>query len=291
MHHEISEENLGEYNRRGLIPGPDESESEFLQRAEYCLGLKDRLLAEGHGEIEGGEYLRSCADETKKYYDLVPDWIPLMFDDHKLSFWHGGCAWIFRMEEGSPLAALLQLRKKLRDHVHFFLLNRKEILTHEIAHAGRMAFEEPRYEEILAYRSSGSRFRAAWGALGQNSRETGLFVLILFCILGIDLFLLFSDYPFLYLQAMPLKIVPLLMVFYAGFRLKRRQNTLDRCLNTLQKTVSDPEMALPTAYRLTDKEIDTFSRFSPLEIREYVNSGKVDSVRLRLIDVEYLHKK
>ena len=46
MNISITESQLIEYNKLGLVPGPQESETEFLNRVLYCLSLQKTLSKE-----------------------------------------------------------------------------------------------------------------------------------------------------------------------------------------------------------------------------------------------------
>ena len=160
----ISNAQLDAFNRQGLIPGPDETEEEFLERANYCLELKTSLPTPFENvskeDLELGD---SCVKQafslTEKIYDIVPEWIPLFFSNYRLAPWHGGCAWIFQFSEETPCAAFFQLRRAFKQASHYLgIYDRNELIAHELTHASRMMFQEPRFEEIIAYQSASSPF-------------------------------------------------------------------------------------------------------------------------------------
>src|ERR1700722_15718294 len=155
----ISDAHLLELNSQGLIPGPDETEETFLSRAEYCLNLREKMseklqesplsVFDKPSSVE--EYLAPALQLTERLYQFAPAWIPLFFSNYKLAPWHGGCAWIFQTEEGTETAAFLQLRKAFAQKKSYLkIYARDELIAHELCHVGRMCFEEPRFEEILA---------------------------------------------------------------------------------------------------------------------------------------------
>ena len=145
-----------EWNAQGFIPGPDESEKAFLERVAFCLSLEDHLV-----EIVGAQFpfevndlkskeiLENVLTMTQELYGIQPRWVPLFFSNYKLSLWHGGCAWIFQLNEETPTAAFLQLRACFRNSLNFLgIYQRKELIAHELAHVGRMLYQEPQFEEI-----------------------------------------------------------------------------------------------------------------------------------------------
>ena len=101
----LSEEQLHHFQSEGLIPGPDESEKRFIERANYCLAIDKTLDHIPFSQNSRGE--KSIIEEahpiTERCYGIAPTWIPLYFSNHQLAPWHGGCAWIVQLTEGAPL--------------------------------------------------------------------------------------------------------------------------------------------------------------------------------------------
>lgn len=285
----FSDQQLLHLNQLGLIPGPNEPADEFTVRANYCLTLKDHLSEEFK------EHLGSVSDDSinklskgfsiiASTYDLSPTWIPIFFNNYQLPPWHGGCAWIFQMTETSPTAALLQLRRSLHESSKYLgIYHRDELVSHELAHVGRMKFEEPQFEEILAYRTSFSAFRRWFGPILQSSFESMLFVISLALIVFIDLFLLFFYNYEAYLSAMWLKVIPVSMICLALIRLGGRQRRFNRCLANVESCLQNPHQALSVLYRLSDREITSFSKMKIEEIRAYASKEAESSLRWQLI--------
>lgn len=285
---QINDSELLRLNAIGLIPGPGESSDSFRERAEYCVGLKQRFREEfGHEfpfveeEIASMDQLRETFPQTHHWMDISPDWIPLFFNNAKLAPWHGGCAWIFQMSEESPTAALLQLRKRFRETKSGFY-SREEVMTHELSHVGRMLFEEPKFEELLAYRSSPSRIRRWLGPLVQSSWESMLFVVVCVLVMVIDAASLGIGGKASMRVMIGSKFLLLGMISWALFRLWRKHRLFDRALHKLRMFLSK-EKANAVIYRLTDEEIQSFASMSVPEIQEY--DGK--DLRWRLIRTAY----
>lgn len=295
----LTDAQLLEYNSLGLIPGPKESEEEFLKRAAYCLSLKDEIINLLSHELPFvNEPLSSVGilvpalEETRILYDCRPSWIPLFFSNFRLLPWHGGCAWIFQQTEESPTAAFLQLRRAfLQSETYLGLYSRKELIAHELCHVGRMCFEEPRFEEILAYRTSKSKLRRWLGAIAQSSWETTAFFLLLCLILGLDLYALYSGSPHLLQSLFWLKLLPISFFGLGFLRLFRRQSQFAKCLKNLREAIQDKAKAASVIYRLTDSEIMHFSKMIPQEIPLELEERKDSSLRWRLIHLAYLQKE
>ena len=285
----ISDSKLLEFNNQGIIPGPDEDEASFLKRAEYCLSLKETIgsfLSESLPAFEeeaSGKVIDEALPITKKFYDIAPTWIPLFFSNYNLSFWHGGCAWIFQKDENSPTSAFFQLRQNLRNQTHYLgIYDRNELIAHEMSHVGRMMFEEPQFEELLAYQSSPSRFRRWFGPLVQAPWESALFVLTIFLIFVIDLSV--ASYPQYYDKVIWLRAIPAAMLTYAASRLLTKFGTYRKCFDRLSRITSQPNAVI---YRMTDAEIRLFSQMEPNDISKIVTEYSETSLRWRLNHLAY----
>lgn len=292
----ITDDELLKLNRQGLIPGPDETEEAFLARVSYCLELQSQCAsADGSGlpPCERSEECIALLAEayplTQSLYDIAPSWLPVAFSNYRLAPWHAGCAWIFQVDENSPTGAFLQLRKRFRGtNKGFSLCKRNELIAHEVAHVGRAMFEEPRFEELLAYRSSHLAWRRWLGPIVQTAWESGLFALILMLILMLDLFLIFTGQHATYELLFWAKLIPVAMVFAAVVRLGRRHRAFNRCLANLKLVCKKREDADALIYRLTDHEIETFATSTPEAIIAYAGESEKLSLRWRVIEAAYL---
>lgn len=295
----ISDKQLLEYNLQGLIPGPNESEEAFHERVAYCQHLKEEIAARLGDALpfvkndlpKSSEVLSPAFHSTQDLYDIAPRWIPLFFSNSRLLPWHGGCAWIFQQTEESPTGAFLQLRRAFRRSDSYLgLYSRQELIAHELCHAGRMCFEEPRFEEILAYRSSSSRWRSWVGAIAQSSWETTTFFLLLCMILSLDLYALYYGLPRLAQSLFWLKLLPVGLIGFGIFRLFSRQRQFAGCLENLTDALQDKRKAFAVIYRLTDTEIVNFSRLLPEKILHAVQQLRDSSLRWRLIHLAYFNR-
>jgi len=156
-----------------------------------------------------------------------------------------------------------------------------------MCHVGRMAFEEPIFEEILAYRTATSSYRRWLGPIVKSSIESALFLLLLFIIFLFDLFFIFSENLQVFPQMMWLKLIPLLFVGYGFFRLCKRHRQLNLCLKNLTKACGSESVASYVTYRLTDQEIFLFSQWTPKKIQNYAKREKEKSFRWKIIHFCY----
>ncbi len=284
---------LIKYDKLGIIPGPAEMEPEFLKRAENCLGLRKRIESElgttiplRQEELAPAEVFERPLDKTEALWGIRPDWVPVFFSNYRLLPWHGGCAWIFQLKAEDPPMALFQLRRAFaQQETYLGIYDRDELVEHELCHVGRMSFHEPHFEEILAYRSSKSRFRRWFGPLFQSSIETVIFLISLLLVFGVDAYALAFWGPEAYAQVSSLKILPGAMFAFGLGRLFRRQWQFQRCLKRLTAYFNDPKGANRVMYRLTDKEIVSFGARQNVE--EYAKGE--GSLRWRLLKLVYFH--
>lgn len=213
--------------KRGLIPGPKETEEEFLKRVEAC---------KVHSNL---------SSRTQEVFGFSIDWVPVTVSNKNLFPWEGAAIWI--MSDAPP-------QIQLREHffkTKLFQKDMDEFLAHEAVHAARMMFEEPQFEEILAYQTSKNRFRKFWGPLFRSSKESLLLVSVLAATLACGWFLPWQIY-----------LLPMSVLVFFCVRLVRSQRIFDKCL---KKT------SLPFMLCLSDEEIRLFSQFSEEEIKAYVD--------------------
>lgn len=288
----ISDQELLDLNHRGIIPGPEETEEAFKARADYCLTLRENIvekIKEGVPVFDKPAatepYLTSSLQATNRLYDMMPSWIPLFFSNYKLAPWHGGCAWIFQADDTSPTGAFLQLRRAFsKKESYLRIYSRTELIAHELCHVGRMCYEEPKFEEILAYHTSHSLFRRWVGAIAQSPQEVLFFVLAVLASLFADLYSMFAHSEVL----VWIRLLPLLLFFAALFRLIKRQFQFKRCLKKVAMKVKDAQKASALVFRLTDAEIIAFSKMTREELQGALDERKGSSLRWRLIHMAYL---
>lgn len=213
----ISKEELREFAERGFIVGPEESEDEFLLRVEISPTAKETRLPE--------ELYARCRDQ----WGFAIPWVAVEMSN-RLAWWHAGA---MEYWEGRPKIQMSRMVWK-----HNFPISRDDLLIHEWFHVARVGFDELRFEEVMAYRSS--RGLRRWlSPLFQASWEAIAFVLL--CLAG-PLFVL-SGWEYFFLP------IALYSLWLVG-RVAVKHWLLDRCLRRLP--VSDP---IHLALFLTDREV------------------------------------
>ena len=270
------------WNLIGFFPGPSETESEFLERIQFCLNLQKHLVESSSTDFPF-EISKHISDHsllevfpiTEKLFGIHPDWVLLFFSNYHLAPWHGGCAWIFQLTETTPIAAFLQLRSAFKNKKSYLgLYQRSELIAHELCHVGRMMYEEPRFEEFFAYQTSTSRWRRFFGPIIQSSKETLFFIAALALIIFTDITLITAgSSPSLEKFSMGLKIFPIFLFLLAFVRLCYRKYQFHQSLANLQ-SLYPKEIASHLHYRLLDEEIALFSRLTPDEIKKFILSQK-----------------
>jgi len=284
-----------EWNTQGFIPGPEESERAFQERVTFCLDIENQL---GHSIGSGTELpfesshpiskevVEQALPLTQHLYGIQPQWVPLFFGNYQLAPWHGGCAWIFQLNEETPTSAFLQLRTPFRDSPQFLkIYHRRELIAHELAHVGRMLYQEPQFEEFFAYQTSPSPWRRWLGPIIQSSKESFVFIFLLAIVVMAD-FALFSLGPKMEAFALWIKLLPVALVIFALGRLIYRHRILKRC----SKNLEDFFPSLPAQhllYRLRDSEIKLFSKFSKEKIEKFIEKASRDTFRWRFLQALY----
>lgn len=283
-----------EWNTQGFIPGPDETAEAFAARIAFCQQLQSYLnqqVSELPFKTDGQDsllFLQEVFPLTQELYGIAPKWVPIFFSNYQLTPWHAGCAWIFQLNEQTPTAAFLQLRSQFRTSSRYLsLYKRQELIAHELAHVGRMLYQEPQFEEFFAYQSSSS-WRRWLGPIVQSSKESLLFILLLGLVV-------IANFAFLPLQlntttwwiGWSMTLLPVMLCGLALIRLIRRHRALQACQRKLEKLYSDPEIARHLLYRLRDEEIQHFAHLSPAAIRDFMEHAQRDNFRWRFLSQLY----
>lgn len=294
----LNDSHLLHLNQLGIIPGPDEQEEDFLKRADQCLHLAQTLASAGEPagfssaqDLHPQSVLEGPFVMTSSLFDMAPDWVPLFFSNRGLALWHGGCAWICQLSEESQPVGFLQIRRWFADHLSYLgLYDRNELLAHELAHIGRMTFQEPIYEEVLAYRTSKSAFRRWLGPIVTSGREAAVFLLVLLLLIIVDIATIMQPGMGGWKIALGLKLIPITMVALALCRLWLRQRKLSCCLLHLNQLFNHEGRANAVLYRLTDAEIRQFAQLTPQDILHYAHDAGPRSLRWRLLVLAYFSK-
>ncbi len=294
----ISDEKLLEFNSKGYIPGPKETEEIFLERIQ----LSEKLCQDPIRFFEENQKSAPFPLENKllkprwnwtraqlfQLFDIIPTELAMFYSNKGLRFFQGGATWLVEFGENKISLPLLQFRKRLQKGSYLFFYSLDEILAHEAVHSARIAFNEPKSEEIFAYMTSSRMFRRALGPIIRTAYEVGIFFSFMlmafvsqFCSIFIssEIFLALSLFSF---------STALFMLLFGLFRLALYKLKFNRVFKKLIKIVKDKKKARSILFRLMDKEISAFSKESTEAIKEYFEKNKVSSLRIRLISLAYL---
>ncbi len=286
----MDDKELLKLNELGIIPGSFETKEDFLLRADYCLRLKtnsQNIIKDFDSDSLMDEFLVDPSKKTKLLFDISPKWVPVFFSNHRLMPWHGGAAWIFQENEKSPISAFFQLRHRLkRDRRYLGIYDRHELMAHEMSHIGRMVFHEPRFEELIAYQTSESAFRRFFGCIVRSSSESFIFMFLILSLFLLDLFFIASGQEEMLEFSLYLKLIPLSIIGLAFVRLWNTHQTFFKAKENLKKIAKDESLICAILYRLQDKEIEQFSRWSREEMLSYIETQ--ECLRWRVIKTAYL---
>jgi hypothetical protein len=229
----IDDRSLLEYFHRGLIPGPAESEEAFLKRVSLATPL-------AHPE----------------WNDVVLpfkiDWVPIKYSNHQIAWWEGAATWI--SEEDLPA---IQLRKNF-EKGSFLGYKRSEVLSHEAIHAVRMRFEEPHFEEVLAYSTAPQAWKRFFGPLFSRTWEP----LVLMAAVALGIFWWW---------------VPVILIGLSLGWLSYRQWIFKKCCR---------KFSLSVVLTLTDREMKRFAWMSEDEIQGYLQQSSTLLFRVRNIFIK-----
>lgn len=261
----LNKELLRSYRKQGFIIGPDETEENFLKRIDICTNpLSEEYFPVSSPKVFNKNEIISLLNSNiqyghRRYASLLAafTWLPIFLSNHKLPFWIGGAVWICSKRD--VVIPILQLRTHFVKRRRINLYLPEEICMHEALHAMRTSFEEPKFEELLAYSTSPNSLHKWFGPLFQTSSESTLFLI----------FLVLGSIGALFFYA---AIVPFLI--YLSFlilRLYFRHKAMSKCSKNLEKLFPGVD-AFAIIIHLTDKEILNFSRMPQEEISLYIRS-------------------
>ena len=269
----LTKEELKSLGEEGIIPGPNESEAAFVKRIDILRSQKTQ-------EIDG-KILEVWDPQCWESYGVSPRWIPLTYSNKGLLPWQGAALWMF-----GEKVPLIQLRKGFKKG-KFLFYSRNEVLNHEILHALRVAFDEPRFEEILAYEHSASRWRRFLGPLFRKPSHAFFFIsLILISLVVQTTSLLFLSSPFLpYIRV--LTVIPFVDLAFRFAALIKDRKILKKALKKLSQIFPNQQSTFPILLRLKDSEIQKFATQSVEKLLEYLEDELPKSPRIRQILAQF----
>ena len=263
----------------GFIPGPGESEGDFLSRVATLRALSGKP----HPFLKEGECDSLVADYP--HLGATPDWIPQVYSNRRLLPWQGAIFWVFTTPEGVRFP-LVQLRKGFKKG-RFLGYDREEVIAHEVSHALRLAFNEPRFEEMLAYFHAKKKWRRFLGPLFARPRHALFFVALIFVCMGMQMALpFFLDSPLLpYLEMGA--CLPLTAIFIHAVLGMRDRWVFYKALRALKLLFPKQRDPFVVALRLKDAEIQQFARKSLEETLLYIKEKSLSSIRWQQILAQF----
>jgi len=278
----ISEEKLQAYNQIGLIPGPAEDEAGFLKRVQKILNPSVEEMPISGTKVEKDQWI-AAHQLTKELFDFQVCWLPAVYSKRNLPFWQGAAAWIYQDVEGVK-KTVLQLRPSMKFKPYLGLYPQQEVLAHEIAHAARMAFDEPHFEEKLAFLTSKSGYRRFLGPFFRSSKESYVFVILLILPLLTQIASLFFEASAFFTS---LSFLPWCCLAFGLIRLLHLQNLFKKSIKKIRCLLKDPKKATAVLFRLTDQEIIFLAKHTLEEIQLDIAAKKHTSLRWKVLFKAY----
>ena len=172
-------------------------------------------------------------------YDIYELEAFILYKNDSLPLWQGAVLWEYQTLEGKKYP-VIQLRKTFSN-----IYKKEELLAHELVHAARFAFNEPFFEEMLAYQTSPYAFRRFFGPLFIYPFESALFALT--CLAP----------PFisLYFDSFLGSWILLSLAFFLFTRLLILHGFFTLCKRNLEKAGVLSKFSLAVMVRLSDREI------------------------------------
>jgi hypothetical protein len=290
----FSKDKLLELNSQGFIPGPKESEKDFFDRIQLykdfyvnpenhivnpVFSLKDRMPK---------PYLSWTKSTLINLYGFVPQFLSVFFDNKGLNPLQGAVTWECKTKNNNIIIPVLQLKKGLKKGSYLGIYKIDEILAHEAVHAARIAFQEPKFEEVFAYLVSDSIFRKVLGPIIKTPKELIFFFLSFSGYIVTNFLVNFFQKATFFFHFFAFSTF--LLISYGLFRLVKVRKIFNKTLKKLISIFSSKSLALSTMLRLTDSEIILFSKMNKKEILSYAKQMEDKQLRWKVIFLAYFHK-
>jgi len=258
----------------GIFPLVDESEDEFLKRAETILikatksETQNLCVDELTYELPYSERLDE-KDQSKysfkanEIYGISPNWIPAYYLDRGLPFLTGGMAVHYKNKDSHNWETFFQLKKHFKTKSKWFIYSAGEIVSHEMCHVARSSLNSNRYEETIAYQTSSSLFRRYIGGALVNPSDNLIFLIAVFWMLLCSIFLIQFDFFFFGMDFGPLVLITSLGLV--------RNHNIRKELNTCKKKLHllFGESYHKILFRLSDSEIKQLSKCRNHDIHDW----------------------
>lgn len=260
----------------GFWPGPGESEDHFIKRIEYT---KARYAQTP--DLFNSERKKSILHITQHAFGIAQLEIPVIFQNKGLSFWEGAVLWI---DDVSGLAIpSIQIRESFLKGSYLFY-HIEEVIAHEVLHAARIEYNESKYEEIIAYRTSPQSIRKYIGPLFATVKDAYIFIGLFALGLVFELIALFLGI----LDQIPFLGLPVFWILLLGSRLYVRQRRFTTALSHLKQVLPRPLEALSVIAKLKDKEIDVLAGLACDQVIDFLEKQSDSELRIRMLKAVHL---
>ncbi|NGX28322.1 MAG: hypothetical protein K940chlam1_00498 [Candidatus Anoxychlamydiales bacterium] len=293
----ISDAELLRLNKEGFIPGPNEDENIFLKRIE----LSKKMIHDPKSFFENQNQKKPFDFDNRilkprwnwtraqllSLFDIAPSDLAIFYSDQKLHFFQAAATWIVDVTNSNIKIPVLQFRKKLRHKPYLFIYTLDEILAHEAVHSIRVAFDEPKTEEIFSYMTATNVFRKVFGPIIRKDTEVLIFFLLMGLYFCFQILWLFSSFAFFSYFAFLFAISTLVLLTLGLVRLFWVRRKFKKTFKRLFKLLKCKKKARAVLFRLTDEEIFKFAKMKKEAIKDYFDEFKDKSLRLKLIYLGY----
>lgn len=282
---------LVELDGQGLLLGAEESLADYTTRLRHLqanVGKMDgELAAKGTFTVEDitverdqripPEIFAEPRDLTQRLFHFAIDWVPGFFITPP-GILFGGCSYYFFPD----FFALFTIRRAFAEKDHWLIYRRTELLAHELCHIARIGLGSHEYEEVFAYRTSGSGFRRAIGGIFRSPSDSYSFLGSAFLIL---LGRMAQILKFPSLPQWPFWLPFLLVLAYHAVRHTASMRRLAQARENLAPVCG--ELADAVLFRCTDAEIHILAEPQDTEsIQAWIEAQ--DAWRWRVIRQRFL---
>ena len=238
---------LWEWYKEGFAPGPYESMADFELRVKAVKGA-----------LASPEAFLEAVGVTYESIDDVSPGFLVIRSKKGLAFWFGAMTYICEWKgQKIPIIELPKGKRGLG-------LTTNDLIAHEEVHFLRSTFCEPRFEEVIAYRTSRSKWRKWLGPIFQNPWESYL------CM---AFFLSFPFLPFIpFFYALIITVIVATYLTLITYRLFRNQTIYQKAMKRLSYHYKNCEEILKL---YTDLEIKKTAKGKSAGIPKSSPRGKL----------------
>lgn len=289
---EIAKE-LIDMDRRGFLAAPQESEAALRERVnntlsgihEFQTAIREQGLTVDGIRLEADnqtpdELIHPLFESLEQKLGINPRWIPVYYINRGLGMFGGGGMFSGTDENTGRNVTFFVLREAFRNQQKWLIYSRDEIMTHEFCHAARAGFDEPLFEEVVAYRSGTSLFRKYMGGAFRSIARTQL-LLVFLALFWVGFFVQLNGGA-LWIQALLQLPMPLYISCLAAEGIFR-QTQAEQTAQHLQPIFGKWTEAV--LLRLSDKELSELSKkpfSSPEHLTQWI-AEKKDELRWQII--------